>query len=181
LGTKEAATVAREIVDAWFVMDMGTCLTKQKLVSTVHEHYIKLRKEQVDKLLLETETQLQFLDFAKKNSPTTYLRSKEADSSRIAKFETAAQDVRAHILKWAYLLKTNLPSFISDAVDELKELAPEVSGSFREALKEELFASFEEKFSNDLSQNVQKLSAEVDLRVNAIKSVFSSDTSEQNG
>jgi hypothetical protein len=139
LGTKEAATVAREIVDAWFVMDMGTCLTKQKLVSTVHEHYIKLRKEHVDKLLLKAETQLEFMDLANKSSATSYLRSKEADSSRIANFEAAARKVRAQILQRDYLLVRHFPFLVSDAVNELKELAPEITVSFSNTLKKELF------------------------------------------
>ncbi len=181
LGTNEAATVARQIVGDAFVHNMGSCLTEKKIRSTVHEHYIKLRKEHVDKLLLKTETQLEFMDLANKSSATSYLRSKEADSSRIANFEAAARKVRAQILQRDYLLVRHFPFLVSDAVNELKELAPEITVSFSNTLKKELFASFEEKFLNDLSQNEQKLLAEVDLCVNAIKSVFSSDISEQNG
>lgn len=69
---------------------------------------------------------------------------------------------------------------ITNAVDQLKELAPELSVSFRDALKEELSNSFQEQFVDTISQIIQIQSAEVDLCVTAMKQVFSPDVSEQN-
>lgn len=181
LGTNEAATIAREIADASFVIDMGTCLTKQKLASKIDEYRLKLIADHVDKFLLKTHSQLQYRDLAEKNIPTSSFRSKEADSQRVADFEDAAIEVKAHIYKWAYLLQTHFPSLVSDAVDELKKLAPERTVSFSNTLKKELSDSLEDYFLDALSQIVQEKTAEVDLCVTAIKSVFSSDTSEQNG
>lgn len=181
LGTNEAASIAREIADISFVTDMGTCLTKQKLASKIDEYLLKLIADHVDKFLLKTHSQLQYRDLAEKNIPTSSFRSKEADSQRVADFEAAAEEVKAHIYKWAYLLQTHFPSLVSDAVDELKKLAPERTVSFSNTLKNELSDSLEDYFLDTLSQIVQKQLAEVDLCVNAIKSVFSSDTSEQNG
>jgi hypothetical protein len=181
LGTNEAASIAREIADTSFVTDMGTCLTKKNLASGIKEQLLKLRTDHVDKFLLKTHSQLQYRDLAEKNIPTSSFRSKEADSQRVADFEAAAEEVKAHIYKWAYLLQTHFPSLVSDAVDELKKLAPERTVSFRNTLKKELSDSLEDYFLDTLSQIVQKQLAEVDLCVTAIKSVFSSDTSEQNG
>jgi hypothetical protein len=181
LGTNEAATIARQIADASFVTDMGTCLTKQKLASTIEEHYLKLEEHHIDPFLERTESSLQYLHILEKNTPNSLSQLKEAQARLISDCEVAAKRVKAHLHQWAYLLHKHFPSLISDAVDELKELAPEVNISFSDKLRKEIFDSFEEKFLDALSQIVQEKTAEVDLCVTAIKSVFSSDISEQNG
>ena len=180
LGTDETATVAGQIANASFVSDMGACLTKQIISSTIEEHYLKLRERHLDPFLLRTESSLQYLHIAEGKTPDSPKQLQEAQSRLIADCEAAAKGVKAYLSKWAYLLDNHFPSLIFDAADQLRELAPELSVSFCDALKEELFNSFQEQFVNALSEIVQKQSAEVDLCVTAIKKVFSPDVSEQN-
>lgn len=59
LGTNEAAIVARQIVNDSFVSNMGACLTKQIISSTIEEHYLKLREQHLDPFLLRTTSSLQ--------------------------------------------------------------------------------------------------------------------------
>ena len=180
LGTNEASIVARQIVNDSFVSNMGACLTKQIISSTIEEHYLKLRERHLEPFLLRTESCLQYLHFVEKNTPDSSNQAKEAQNRLIADCEAAANGLKAHLNKWAYLLENHFPSLISDAADQLKELAPELSVSFRDALKEELSNSFQEQFVDTISQIIQIQSAEIALCVTAMKQVFSPDVSEQN-
>ena len=180
LGTDETATVAGQIANASFVSDMGACLTKQIISSTIEEHYLKLRERHLDPFLVRTESYLQYLHTVDKNTPDSSNQAKEAQSRLIVDCEAAAKILNAHLLKWAYLLENHFPSLITNAVDQLKELTPELSVSFCDALKEGLTNSFQEQFVNALSQIVQEQSAEIALCVTAMKKVFSPDVSEQN-